>query len=290
MNPSSSSLSVSPVESLPGLQGKLAIVTGSTSGIGLAIAQQLVASGCYVVINGRSQESCSKACHAIQGDENLKIPIAADVGTAEGVQTLVTAMEHIRKEQKNEHNIILPPVSILINNVGIFEPKDFVDITDEEWINYHQVNVMSGIRLCRIYLPLMLQHNWGRIIFISSEAGIRTLPHMIPYSVTKAAQIAAARGLAQTTKGTNVTVNSVLPGPTWTTGVEKYMQGFAASKGLPLEQAIASYFQEYEPTSLLQRFLQPKEVAAVTAFLCSELASGINGASQRVEGGIIHHI
>lgn len=270
---------------LPGLQGKLALVTGSTNGIGLAIAAQLVASGCTVIVNGRSQASCVKACQTIPGEEALKIPIAANVGTAEGVQTLVTAIDAFRKENSN-----VPPLSILINNVGVFETKDFLDITDDEWMNYHQVNLMSGIRLCRVYLPQMKQQNWGRIVFISSEAGLRTLPHMIPYSVSKASQIAAARGLAQTTKGTGVTVNSVLPGPTWTAGVETYMQGFAKSKNLSLEEAIASYFSEYEPTSLLQRFLQPQEVASITAFLCSELASGINGTSQRVEGGIIHHI
>ena len=273
------------IASLPGLRGKVALVTGSTAGIGLAIARQLVASGCHVMVNGRSTASCEAACNSMLDDmEGQAIPISGDVATAEGVQALVEKVEAARVQRK------LPPVSILINNVGVFETKDFMDITDDEWLNYHNVNLTSGIRLCRVYLPGMREQNWGRIIFISSEAGMRTLPHMIPYSVSKAAQIAAARGLAETTKGSGVTVNSVLPGPTWTTGVENYMKGFAESKDLPLDQAIRSYFKEYEPTSLIQRFLKPEEVSAITAFLCSDLASGINGAAQRVEGGIIHHV
>lgn len=285
---SSSSSTVSP---LPGLKGKLVIVTGSTSGIGFAIAQQLVVSGCHVVVNGRSIESCQKACDKINStitmsSSNLTIPVPGNVSTSEGVKDFVDLVEKERLERK-----ITPQVSILINNVGIFEVKDFMDVTDDEWLNYHNVNLMSGIRLSRHYLPQMLNSKAGRIIFVSSEAGLRTLPQMIPYSVSKAAQIAAARGLAEVTKGvTGVTVNSVLPGPTWTSGVESYMEGFAKSKGLSMEDAVTSYFKEYEPTSLIQRFLQPEEVASVTAFLCSDLASGINGATQRVEGGIIKHI
>lgn len=272
------------VQSIPGLEGKLAIVTGSTGGIGFAIARQLVASGCYVIVNGRTYSGCDAACKAIPGRMDLKIPITGDVGTADGVESFLESVSNeIRGRQ-------LPEVSILINNVGFFEVKDFFEVTDDEWMKYYQLNLMSGIRLSRAYLKGMMERNWGRIIFVASEAGIRTLPHMIPYSVSKAAQIAAARGLAETTKGTNVTVNSVLPGPTWTAGVENYMLSFAESKKLPLDQAVAAYFEESEPDSLIKRFLKPEEVAAVTAFLCSELASGINGASQRVEGGIIKHI
>lgn len=274
------------VEPLPGLKGKLAVVTGSTGGIGLAIATQLVASGCHVIVNGRTSASCEKACQSIPGEDNLKIPIPGDVGSAEGVKSF---LEDVQSAIATDES--LPRfVSILVNNVGFFEVKEFVDITDEEWLQYYQINLMSGIRLCRAYLPGMMERSEGRIIFVASEAGIRTLPHMIPYSVSKASQIAAARGLAETTKGTGVTVNSVLPGPTWTDGVEKYMQGFAESKNLSMEDAVKKYFEEFEPTSLIQRFLRPEEVAAVTAFLCSDMASGINGASQRVEGGIIHHI
>ena len=275
------------VSPLPGLANKFAVVTGSTSGIGLAIAHQLAASGCHVVVNGRSMESCQNAMEKLPKhitNKSLIVPVPGNVSTAEGVQEFVEAIEAARTQRN------LPPVSILVNNVGVFEVKDFVDVTDDEWLNYHNVNLMSGIRLSRHYLPKMMQLNQGRILFVSSEAGLRTLPHMIPYSVSKAARIAAARGLAETTKGTGVTVNSILPGPTWTAGVESYMQGFAAQKKLSMEDAVASYFQEYEPTSLLQRFLTPEEVAAATGFLCSDLASGINGASQRVEGGIIKHI
>lgn len=272
---------------LPGLQGKLAIVTGSTGGIGLAIAQQLVASGCHVIVNGRSLSSCQAACQKIVAPDNkeeLKIPVPGDVSSADGVKSFVAAVEEKRLKQN------LPAVSILVNNVGFFEVKDFFEVADDEWLQYHQVNLMSGIRLSREYMPKFMEKNWGRVIFVSSEAGLRTLPHMIPYSVSKAAQIAAARGLAETTKGTGVTVNSVLPGPTWTGGVEEYMKGFAESKGMALDKAIEAYFKEFEPTSLIQRFLKPEEVGAVTAFLCSDLASGVNGNSQRVEGGIVHHL
>ena len=271
-------------KSIPGLERKLAIVTGSTDGIGFAIAKQLVVSGCHVIVNGRSHATCDKACQSIPGPMDLKIPVTGDLSSAEGVEKFVEAVaSEIRVRG-------LPEVSILINNVGFFEVKDFFQVTDDEWMQYHQLNLMSGVRLSRTYLNGMIQRNWGRIIFVSSEAGIRTVPHMIPYSVSKAAQIAAARGLAETTKGTGVTVNSVLPGPTWTTGVENYMQDFAVSKKLSLEDAIEKYFEQYEPDSLIKRFLRPEEVAAVTAFLCSEMASGVNGASQRVEGGIIRHI
>lgn len=271
-------------QSIPGLEGKLAIVTGSTGGIGLAIAKQLVASGCQVIINGRTFASCDAACKSIPGKMDLKIPVVGDVGSADGVNSFLAAVDTEIQSRS------LPPVSILVNNVGFFEVKEFDEVSDDEWLKYFQINVMSGIRLSRAYLSGMKERNWGRIIFVASEAGIRTLPHMIPYSVSKASQIAAARGLAETTKGTNVTVNSVLPGPTWTSGVENYMQGFATSKKLSMEEAVATYFEESEPDSLIKRFLQPEEVAAVTAFLCSEMASGINGASQRVEGGIIKHL
>jgi len=256
-------------KSIPGLERKLAIVTGSTDGIGFAIAKQLVVSGCHVIVNGRSHATCDKACQSIPGPMDLKIPVTGDLSSAEGVEKFVEAVaSEIRVRG-------LPEVSILINNVGFFEVKDFFQVTDDEWMQYHQLNLMSGVRLSRTYLNGMIQRNWGRIIFVSSEAGIRTVPHMIPYSVSKAAQIAAARGLAETTKGTGVTVNSVLPGPTWTTGVENYMQDFAVSKKLSLEDAIEKYFEQYEPDSLIKRFLRPEEVAAVTAFLCSEMASAL---------------
>jgi NAD(P)-dependent dehydrogenase (short-subunit alcohol dehydrogenase family) len=177
-------------------------------------------------------------------------------------------------------------VDILVNNVGIYATKDFVDVTDDEWDNYYQVNVRSGIRLSRALLPTMLQRNRGRILFISSEAGLRTLPHLIPYSVSKVAQIAVARGLAQLTNGSLVTVNSLLPGPTWTEGVKAFLEGYAEDNGLEHHAARQSfYLGKHEPDSLSQRFLEPTEVAAVAAFSCSDLASSINGTAQRAEGG-----
>jgi NAD(P)-dependent dehydrogenase (short-subunit alcohol dehydrogenase family) len=296
------------VDRLPGLEGKVAIVTGSTAGIGLAIATVLVQSGCTVVVNGRSAEHCAAACQTIVnatttttttnvvvstdgteiGASRTMIPMAGDLGTAVGVAKF---LEDVTAALEGRD------VDILVNNVGFFATKDFVDVTDDEWDTYYQVNVMSGIRLSRALLPTMLQRNRGRILFVSSEAGLRTLPHMIPYSVSKAAQIAAARGLAQLTKGSLVTVNSLLPGPTWTEGAKAYLAGYAKDNGLEHyladdeATALQSYYlSQNEPDSLIQRFLEPTEVAAVAAFLCSDLASSINGTAQRAEGGIIRHL
>jgi NAD(P)-dependent dehydrogenase (short-subunit alcohol dehydrogenase family) len=294
------------VDRLPGLEGKVAIVTGSTAGIGLAIATVLVQSGCTVVVNGRSAEHCVAACQTIVnattttttnvvvstdgteiGASRTMIPMAGDLGTALGVAKF---LEDVTAALQGRD------VDILVNNIGFFATKDFVEVTDDEWDTYYQVNVMSGVRLSRALLPTMLQRNRGRILFVSSEAGLRTLPLMIPYSVSKAAQIAAARGLAQLTKGSLVTVNSLLPGPTWTEGAKAYLAGYAKDHGLEHyladdEAALQSYYlSQNEPDSLIQRFLEPTEVAAVAAFLCSDLASSINGTAQRAEGGIIRHL
>lgn len=250
-----------------GLQGKLAVVTGSTAGIGRAIAKALVDHGMHVVVNGRSDKSCAAAIEVIaQGNpavgERLHA-VVGDVSTAAGASDFIQAVSAVEAK-------VGSPVEVLVNNVGIFEVKDFFEIDDAKWQEYFDVNTMSGVRLSRHWLKPMLARNSGRVIFVSSEAGLRPLEHMVPYSVSKTTQIALARGLAELTKGTKVTVNSVLPGPTMTEGVEKYMQGFAKEKGIPtMEEAVRLYFAEYERTSLLQRFLDPAEVASVVAFLAS---------------------
>jgi len=182
------------------------------------------------------------------------------------------------------------PVDVLVNNLGIFEVKPFEQITDEEWLNYFNVNVLSAVRLCRVYLPEMLQRNSGAIIIVSSEAAIMPKPFMIHYSVTKTAQLSLARGLAELTKGTKVRVNSVLPGPTWTEGIQTYIQNAASKNNEDVEIVKKQYFEKVEPTSLLQRFIEPEEIGNVVAFLSSEVSSCVTGVSQHTEGGIIKHI
>ena len=208
------------------------------------------------------------------------IPVPGDVGNAQGAKAFIEAVQAVGQ-----------PVDVLINNVGIFESKNFFEIDDAKWEDYFQVNVMSGVRLARTFLKQMLQRNSGRVIFISSEVGMRPLEHMVGYSASKAAQINLARGLAELTKGTNVTVNSVLPGPTMTEGVKTFLAGYAKEHNISdTAEAEKSYFTENERTSLLQRFEDPSEIAAVVAFLASSRASGINGTAQRAEGGIIRHV
>ena len=272
------------------LDGKLAIVTGSTGdGIGFAIARELSRYGAHVVLNSRYQLAIDTAIEQIVQEvgctkENLH-GVVGDLGSSEGVDAFVEKVSAIEKE-------IDRPVDILVNNVGMFHVQDFKDISDDKWLDYYNLNTMSGVRLSRHYLPAMLErNNDGRILFISSECGLRPLPHMTAYSVSKSSQISLARGLAETTKGTTVTVNSVLPGPTLTGGVKVYMEDFGKEHGIDdKDEAIARYFKEHETTSLLQRFLDPKEIANVVAFLSSPMASGINGTAQRVEGGIVRHL
>jgi NAD(P)-dependent dehydrogenase (short-subunit alcohol dehydrogenase family) len=271
------------------LQNKLAVVTGSTGdGIGRAIGQELARYGAFVVVNGRSKASVQPTVAEIVAETNVPedhvIGVVGDVSSAEGVDAFIQELTKVEEQ-------VGRPVEILINNVGIFGVKDFVDIPDEKWFDYFNINLMSGVRLSRHFLPLMLERNSGRILFVSSECGLRPLPHMVPYSVSKTSQISLARGLAEITKGTKVTVNSILPGPTMTGGVRDYMCDFAKAHGIDnLEEAIKRYFAEHETTSLLQRFLDPREVANVTVFLCSPHASGINGVAQHVDGGIVRHI
>ncbi len=256
------------------LSGKTALVTGSTAGIGYAIAKGLAASGAEVVINGRGQGKVDAAVAKLkQAISGAKVRgIAADVSTAEGCDALTRA---------------LPDVDILINNAGIFEPKNFFKIPDEDWSRFFDVNVMSGVRLSRAYLSGMLKRNWGRIVFISSESALNIPTEMIHYGMTKTAQLAVARGLAKLTRGTAVTVNSVLPGPTMSEGVETFVQDLARQNGQSLQEAAANFVKQHRPSSLLQRFASVDEVANLVVYVASKEASATNGAALKVEGGIV---
>jgi NAD(P)-dependent dehydrogenase (short-subunit alcohol dehydrogenase family) len=254
--------------------GKVAFVSGSTAGIGLAIAQRLGREGADIIINGRTEERVRLALAQIKKDvRNVDVRgIAADLGTAEGCAEVVRQ---------------LPQVDILVNNVGIFEPKPFTDISDQDWERFFAVNVMSGVRLSRAYFPGMKERNWGRIVFISSESGLQIPAEMIHYGMTKTAQIAIARGLAESSRGTNVTVNSVLPGPTASEGVSEFVSALASQQQMSKEEFEKEFFRSARPTSILKRFIEPEEIANVVAFVCSPLASAINGASVRADGGVI---
>jgi NAD(P)-dependent dehydrogenase (short-subunit alcohol dehydrogenase family) len=267
------------------LTNKKALVTGSTAGIGFAIASLLAQEGASVVVNGRSPPRVEQAVERIRSGERRGVSppweqaqvtgIAADLGTREGVDLLVRDV---------------PEVDILVNNLGIFEPKPFTEITDEDWLRFFEVNMLSGVRLSRFYLPKMLQKNWGRIVFISSESGVNIPVEMIHYGVTKTAQIALARGLAEATSGTRVTVNSVLPGPTRSEGVGQFLEDLAKGQGTDAAKVEAEFFRTARSTSLLKRFATPEEVAAMVVYVCSPRASATNGAALRVDGGGVRSI
>ena len=259
------------------LSGKTALVTGSTAGIGYAIAKGLAASGAAVVLNGRKQASVDAAAKRLAGEvagANVR-GIGADVSTEAGCKALAAA---------------LPQVDILVNNAGIFEPKDFFEISDADWSRFFEVNVMSGVRLSRAYLPGMLKRNWGRIVFISSESGLNIPQEMIHYGTTKTAQLAISRGLAEMTKGTAVTVNSVLPGPTMSEGVETFVKDLAKQNGQSVDEAATKFVKQFRPTSLIQRFASVDEIANLVVYVASPLSSATNGAALRAEGGIVQTI
>jgi len=259
------------------LSGAAALVTGSTSGIGHAIAKGLAAAGANVVVNGRTEArveaAVAKLADSVPGARIRGV--AADVSTAAGCQALIAAA---------------PEVDILVNNAGIFEPKDFIDIPDEDWVRFFEVNVLSGVRLARAYLPGMLKRNWGRIIFISSESALNIPKEMIHYGTTKTAQLAVSRGLAEMIRGTDVTVNSVLPGPTMSEGVETFVKDLARQSGQSVEQAASQFVRQFRPTSLLQRFASVEEIANMVVYVASRQASATNGAALRAEGGIVQTI
>ncbi|MCB9487714.1 MAG: SDR family oxidoreductase [Deltaproteobacteria bacterium] len=260
-----------------GIRGKTALVTGSTAGIGWASAAALAKEGARVIVNGRTSERVDEAAAKIRDE----VPgadvtgIAADLGGAAGCAKVIAAH---------------PAVDILVNNVGIFEPKDFVDIPDEDWTAFFETNVMSGVRLSRHYLPKMKDEGWGRIVFVSSESAVQIPMEMIHYGMTKTAQLAIARGLAETCVGSAVTVNSVLPGPTESEGVGTFVRQMAEAQGVSFEEMERQFFQSARPTSIIQRFASIEEVANMIAYVCSAAASATNGAALRVDGGVVRAI
>ncbi|MBB4600290.1 NAD(P)-dependent dehydrogenase (short-subunit alcohol dehydrogenase family) [Hymenobacter luteus] len=258
------------------LAKKVALITGSTAGIGLAIARRLAAEGAEVILTGRTEARLQEARTAI-----LQETPAAAIRTV--------PVDFSKPEQVTYLLLEVPSVDILINNVGIFEPKPFAEIPDQDWLRFFEVNVMSGVRLSRQYFPQMLEKKWGRIVFVSSESGLQIPAEMIHYGTTKAAQLAVARGLAELTKGTEVTVNSVLPGPTASEGVEEFLQKLAG-EGKTRQEAEHEFFRDARPSSLLQRFIRPEEVASMVAYLASPLSVATNGASVRVDGGVVRSI
>jgi NAD(P)-dependent dehydrogenase (short-subunit alcohol dehydrogenase family) len=260
-----------------GLQGKLAVVSGSTAGIGFAIAAALAAEGTLVVINGRTEARVNSAMEQISkrvADAKLR-GVAADLGTLAGVEAFLTKV---------------PEADILVNNLGIFEPKPFLEIPDSDWLRFFEVNVLSGVRLARHFLPGMLKKKWGRIIFISSESAQHIPAEMIHYGMTKTAQVAIARGIAESVAGTGVTVNSILAGPTASEGVGGFVEDMAKQQGVTKAEIEKQFFSAVRPTSLLKRFETPEEVAAVVAFVASAQAAAINGSAVRAEGGVVRSI
>ncbi len=259
------------------LTNKTALITGSTAGIGFAIAERLALEGARVIVNGRTQERMDAAIAKIK--ESLKEAgvsgIAADLSMAAGAAPVAASA---------------PTLDILVNTLGIFEMKDFPDITDDDWMRTFETNILSGVRLSRLSLPAMRQRDWGRVVFISSESAVNIPAEMIHYGVTKTAQVALARGLAETTAGTGITVNSVLPGPTRSEGVGTFVQQMAQARGVSEKAKEDEFFQTTRPSSLLKRFAAPEEIAPLVAYLCSPLASATNGAALRVDGGVVRSL
>ncbi|MBL8470480.1 MAG: SDR family NAD(P)-dependent oxidoreductase [Rhodocyclaceae bacterium] len=256
------------------LAGKRALITGSSAGIGYATAVELAREGATVYLNGRSAERVSAAIARLR--EQLP---AADVRPAAGDLSDAAGVERLCAE--------LPAVDILVNNLGIFDPVPFESIADAEWERFFAINVMSGVRLCRHYLPAMRAAGWGRVVFISSESGINPPTEMIHYGMTKAAQISISRGLAQHCAGTGITVNTILPGPTGSDGVVEFFGKWAADQGISFAEAEKRFFADARPSSLLKRLADPAEVAALVTYVCSPRASATTGAALRVDGGVI---
>ena len=254
------------------LKNRLALVSGSAKGIGWAIASALAGEGAKVIVSGRTEGSVAAA----QAEIRQHHPEARLEGFAGDLADAATVADLVER---------FPNMDILVNNLGIYEPKPFEEIPDEDWFRLFDVNVMSGVRLARAYLPHMKKRNWGRIVFISSESGIQIPTEMIHYGMTKTAQLAISRGLAETCAGTGVTVNAVLPGPTRSAGVEEFVGKLSAGKSF--EEFEREFFRNVRPTSLLQRFAMPDEVASLVAYLCSPLSSATNGAALRVDGGVV---
>jgi NAD(P)-dependent dehydrogenase (short-subunit alcohol dehydrogenase family) len=260
-----------------GLKGKRALVTGSTAGIGFATARLLAGEGAEVTINGRTAERVEAAVRTLEREAPGAVVsgVAADLGTASGCAALTRRV---------------PELDILINNVGIFEPKPFDEIPDEDWLRFFETNVMSGVRLSRYYLPGMRKRDWGRIVFVSSESALQIPVEMIHYGMTKTAQIAVARGLAESLARTGVTVNSVLPGPTRSEGVGDFITRLAEARGTDAAAAERDFFATARPSSIIQRFATSDEVAAMIVYVCSVQASATTGAALRVDGGVVRAV
>jgi NAD(P)-dependent dehydrogenase (short-subunit alcohol dehydrogenase family) len=258
------------------IKHKRALVTGSTAGIGLEIARKLATEGAAVILSGRDQAKLDRAVAGIveSGAKDVT-SVAADITTSDGAEQLLRAV---------------PEVDILVNNLGIYENKPFAEITDADWQRYFDVNLMSGIRLARQYFPRMLEKKTGRIIFVSSESGLAIDPGMIHYSMTKTAQLSIARGLAGLTRGTAVTVNSVMPGPTRSDGIVDFLKSVSSNPDATVAEAEAEFFTTLRSSSLLQRMIEPEEIANMVAFLASPLSAATNGAAIRVEGGLINSL
>ncbi|WP_314175304.1 SDR family NAD(P)-dependent oxidoreductase [Streptomyces winkii] len=254
------------------LSGRTAVVTGSTAGIGKAVAVALAAAGADVVVNGRDAARTAAAARAVAEETaaNSVRPVAADVSTAEGTRRLIEAV---------------PDCDVLVNNTGIFSAAPVFEIPDEEWQRFFDVNVLSGVRLARHHTPRMVRRGWGRVLFISSESAVMTPTEMVHYGMTKTAQLALSRGMAQEVAGTGVTVNSVLPGPTLTPGVEEFITD-RVGPGVPFEEAERAFIKQERPTSLLGRLIRPHEVASLVLYAASEQASATTGAALRVDGGV----
>ena len=255
-----------------GLKGKRALVTGSTAGIGLATAKRFAREGAVVYINGRTEERVRKALAEL--DENAD-GVAADLGTAAGAEKLFKRVKDL---------------DIVVNNLGIFEPRPFLEISDADWMRFFEVNVLSGVRMARHYLPHMLQRKWGRVIFVSSESALQIPTEMVHYGMTKTAQLAVARGIAESFPASGVTVNSVLAGPTASEGVSTFVEELARQQGKSRKEMEQDFFERARPTSLLKRFATTDEVAAMIVYLCSEPASATTGSAVRVDGGVVRSI
>ena len=259
------------------LTDKVVLVTGSTAGIGFAIARSLASEGAHVYLNGRTQERVDRAMAAIRSQAGVgKVDgIVSDFSSAAGAETVIAK---------------LPVVNILVNNVGIFEPKPFAEIPDADWYRFFEINVMSGVRLARHYRTGMLKKNWGRIVFISSESAVQIPPEMVHYGMTKTAQIAVARGIAESVAGTGVTANSILAGPTASEGVGGFVEAMAKQQNKSKEEVEREFFDHARPSSLLKRFATVDEVAAMVTYVAGELSSATNGAALRVDGGVVKAI
>ena len=260
-----------------GLTDKVVLVTGSTAGIGFAIARALAIEGAHVYVNGRTRKRVDEAVAAIRPEaKTINVDgIVADFSSSAGAEAVIGK---------------LPMVDVLINNVGIFEPKPFAEIPDSDWYRFFEINIMSGVRLARHYLAGMLKKNWGRILFISSESAVQIPAEMVHYGMTKTAQVAVARGIAESVAGTGVTVNSILPGPTESEGVGGFVEAMAKQQNKSKQAIDKEFFEHVRPSSLLKRFATVDEVAAMATFVVSELSSATNGAALRVDGGVVRAI